>query len=358
LPIAVRDKFGNGIPNVAVTFSVTGGGGSVSPASVTSLDNGRLPGVVWKLGKSVVPQTLTASGANITSSVSATVLSSFPLEVRFYGPTPSEEAMGSFNDAAARIRGMIVAAQSPINLSSANPSGCGGPDIALSGSTTGIVIYATVDSIDGPSKVLAQSGPCYVRNSNSIPVVGLMKFDRDDIAGLVATGRLASVVLHEMLHTVGFGTVWGVKSILTGAGGDDPRFNGSLGVTACSESGGAAFCTSGVPVENCLGIDGCGAGNRDSHWRESVFDAELMTGFVEAVGKAMPLSNMTIQSLADLGYSTNSLAADPYTVPLPSIAMSPQLSIGAFGATAPVWEKTMTPLFKIGVDRTITRIRP
>jgi hypothetical protein len=205
---------------------------------------------------------------------------------------------------------------------------------------------------------LAQSGPCYTRLSNDIPVIGVMKFDRDDIAGLVASGRLAAVVLHEMLHTVGFGTVWEVKSVLVGAKGDDPRFTAPGAVASCNESGGVTFCSTGVPVENCLGLDGCGAGNRDSHWRESIFDAELMTGFVEATGKAMPLSNMTIQSLADLGYATNSLAADPYSVPLPSIALSPQLNVGVFGAPAPGWEKTITPMFRISGDRTITRIRP
>jgi hypothetical protein len=357
LPIAVRDRFGNGIPNIAVTFSVTGGGGTVTPATITSVGEGRIPGVVWTFGKSAVPQTLTVSGVNITSTVNGTVLSSYPIDLRFFGPALSPEALASFNDAAARVRGIIVAAQSLINFGSNNANACGGPDVTSIGSTTGIIIYASVDTIDGPAHVLAQSGPCFVRNSNSIPVLGIMKFDRDDIAALVANGRLASVVLHEMLHTIGFGTVWGVKGVLTGSGTDDPEFAGAGAVSACNEAGGSTWCVAGVPVENCLGLDGCGAGNRDSHWRESIFDAELMTGFIEGTGKAMPLSNISVQSLADLGYSTNNLAADSYVVPPPSIAMSPQLNVGTFGAVAPVWEKTETPMFKISSDRTVTRIR-
>ena len=82
-----------------------------------------------------------------------------------------------------------------------------------------------------------------------------------------------------------------------------------------------------------------------------------MTGFVERTGTLMPLSNMSIQSLADLGYNTNLLAADPYTVPLPSIAMSPQLNVGGIAATPSPWEKAITPLFRISRDKTITRIR-
>jgi hypothetical protein len=42
-----------------------------------------------------------------------------------------------------------------------------------------------------------------------------------------------------------------------------------------------------VPVENSGG-----AGTRDSHWRDSIFVAEMMTGFVNVGGN--PMSRMTI----------------------------------------------------------------
>jgi hypothetical protein len=41
-----------------------------------------------------------------------------------------------------------------------------------------------------------------------------------------------------------------------------------------------------------------------------------MTGFVNH--GPMPLSAITVGSLADLGYMVNPLAADPYTVPAPA----------------------------------------
>ena len=233
LSISVRDKFGNGVGNVPVTLAVTDGGGSVAPTSVTSNSDGHLPGVVWTFGKSVVPQAMSATGANITTAITGTVLSSFPVEVRFFGPALSPEALASFTNAAARIRGLIIGAQTLINFpATTNANACGGPDITSIGSTTGIIIYASVDTIDGPAHVLAQSGPCFVRNSNSIPVLGIMKFDRDDIAGLVSSGRLADVVLHEMMHTIGFGTIWGVKGLLAGQGTDDPEFTGGRPLAA------------------------------------------------------------------------------------------------------------------------------
>jgi hypothetical protein len=61
-----------------------------------------------------------------------------------------------------------------------------------------------------------------------------------------------------------------------------------------------------VPVENTGG-----PGTADSHWRESVFGNELMTGTVNEVN---PLSRVTLGSMADLGYAVNLADADPYTL--------------------------------------------
>jgi hypothetical protein len=51
----------------------------------------------------------------------------------------------------------------------------------------------------------------------------------------------------------------------------------------------------------------------DSHWRDTVFGAELMTGFVNEGGN--PMSRVTIASLQDLGYQVNMDAAQPYQLP-------------------------------------------
>src|SRR5262249_40984226 len=63
-----------------------------------------------------------------------------------------------------------------------------------------------------------------------------------------------------------------------------------------------------VPVENTGG-----AGTRDSHWRESVFVNELMTGFVGNAGN--PLSRLTAASLQDVGYVVDLKKAEKYARP-------------------------------------------
>src|SRR5207237_3265665 len=60
-----------------------------------------------------------------------------------------------------------------------------------------------------------------------------------------------------------------------------------------------------VPLEN-IG----GPGTAGSHWRRSVFGNELMNGF--AGSGLQPLSLLTLQAMADMGYIVNTGAAEPW----------------------------------------------
>ena len=66
----------------------------------------------------------------------------------------------------------------------------------------------------------------------------------------------------------------------------------------------------GVPVENTGG-----AGTADGHWRETIFVNEFMTGWA-GPGTNLPLSSVTVGSLADMGYTVNMAAANSYTAQL------------------------------------------
>ena len=125
---------------------------------------------------------------------------------------------------------------------------------------------------------------------------------------MLGNGTFTAVVLHEMGHTLGIGTLWDIgRNLLTGAGGSNPRYTGARGVAEWSALGG----TSSVPVENTGG-----AGTADSHWRESVFDTELMTGWIDS--PPIPMSAMTVSSLGDLGYAVDRDTADAYSLPSPA----------------------------------------
>jgi hypothetical protein len=364
----VRDQFGNGVSGATVNFAVTNGGGTIAPQIFSTDANGNTGAAFWKLGKVADAQTVVASAGGFVAVANATVATDYSVDLRFFGPTPAPEATAAFTEAAGRIRAAVVGDVPDVNI----PVLTGNVGFALSqcGVTGGVVlnevvddvvIYATVTPIDGPGKILASAGPCIVRRAsgaecvpaasqcNSFSIIGVMRFDADDIAGLTSTNRLNGVVLHEMMHVVGVGTNWNGRSLLSGRATVDPRFVGQLGVQGCNDGGGAVTCATGIPVENSGG-----AGTADAHWRESVFDSELMTGFSEAPGVPVPMSIMTIQSLADEGYVVNVLAADPYTISVSAGLRGIRGSISESDA-APM-DIVVQPLFEVTLAGSIRRL--
>lgn len=332
ITVKVADQFGNGVAGRPVTITVIAGGGAVSPAAGTTDASGQLGGIIWTLGKSALPQTLSVASGSIAGTVAAVVKTSYNLEVRYFGGDPTAEVKSAFNNSAARIKGAIIGTLGPVPFdnvplgdSSQPRTNCGVTGVTLNETVQDVIIYAQIKPIDGPGKILGSAGPCLIRSTSKLTIIGVMQFDSEDLEALAASGRLEQVILHEMSHVVGFGTLWTQKTpfVLVGEGGPDPRFTGAGATAACTQAGGTTLCTGGVAVENCTGIPDCGAGTRDSHWREGIsttpgFKTELMTGFINRVD-LNPYSNITIQSFADIGYEVNGLAADPYTVPSPTL---------------------------------------
>lgn len=313
----LSDRFGNGVPGVGVSFVVAAGGGTLRAASAETDVSGQATAPDWSLGLSAIPQRLRATAAGFSAEASASVQTSFNIEIRFFGATMSQERQDLFFSAANRIRGVVTGDLSAVSSTGIDPSACGvdGDVQPLTGTIDDLIIYATVKPIDGVGRVLASAGPCYIRNGPGLPVLGVMQFDDADVTSLQNRGTLRDVILHEMLHVlgVGIGLYW--DPFLTGDGTSNPLYSGAAGLQGCRDSGGTTACTAAVPVENIGGI-----GTADSHWRESVFDSELMTGFAEA--GAMPLSRITIGSLQDIGYTVNFLATDDYTVPFAGLRTS------------------------------------
>jgi hypothetical protein len=116
-----------------------------------------------------------------------------------------------------------------------------------------------------------------------------------------------------MGHVLGFGTLWTSAGLLADPedpdtpGLEDPHFTGAQALVAFNAAGGNAYVGAKVPVMN-MG----GAGTINSHWRDDVFDPELMTGFL-SVG-FNPLSAVSVRSLEDLGYTVDVANADAFTL--------------------------------------------
>lgn len=363
--VQVRDKFGNGVPGIAVSFGVVDGGGVISGNSAATDATGKAVAPQWTLGKSAVPQTLSASvNGGIVTTFYAFIQSDYDVDVRFFGPPVPAATAGLFTAAAARIKAAVIgdvydaAPDAPLDLA----EGCGvqGLPTAFQEVIDDVIVYASFGPIDGPGKILGFSFPCGIRGElagvNNQTAIGVMKFDIDDLNYMVSRGNLSDVIEHEMLHVVGVGTLWRLYGILAGAGTAQSRYTGTLGIGGCIEMGGAAVCPASVPVEN----EG-EAGTRDAHWRDSVFGNELMTGYVNDAASSSstplnPLSVMTIESLGDLGYSVNPKAADQYTIP--GVAGSRVLGQLNVAPQRVEWEKVMRPKFRMTRSGRITPILP
>ena len=315
--VRVRNAGGTPLAGKTVTFTVTVGGGNVQGGSALTDANGLAHVGAWSLtaGANALTATVQDTGVYVGNPVTFTATgaaAAYHIDVRFpVAISPARQAV--FTAAASRWESLIFGdvPDVPVNF----PSGVCGVTQPLVETVDDIIIYATLDSIDGTGKILGRAGPCLVRSGSQLPLVGVMEFDTADVAALEASGRFALVIEHEMGHVLGYGTEWNASALLSGGGGADPHFVGTQALAAFDRTGGLNYSLGAkVPVENTGG-----AGTRDAHWRESVFNNELMTGFINT--GANPLSVVTTASMGDLGYLVNYAGSDVYAVPVaPSVS--------------------------------------
>lgn len=379
---AVRIVDTNNAPVVgrSVTFGVTSGGGSATAATVTSNASGIAQVGSWVLGTAAGTNTLTAASAGLGGSpltfTATGRTAAYPIQIMNYGPPLSAAVQAALDSAQAKWQRIVYRSVGTWpSFQYAAGTYCGEPSApAINQSVAGLLILVKFDSIDGPGKILAEAGPCYVRPGTDFTIGGLMIFDTADAAGLIANGTLTSVVTHEMGHIIGFGTLWNyyngclvdtstAATATTAATVNDTYFGcanaraefDSVGGTSYTGGGSSPPAGLAVPVENCgtppYVYPNCGLGTINSHWREGVMTNELMTGYINA--GANPLSVVTVGSLADEGYGVNYAAADGYVHTFTARA--------AGGGAAPVFmgdDILHRPIYEVDRSGRVVRIRP
>jgi hypothetical protein len=240
-----------------------------------------------------------------TMQVTANAANGYTIQLRYVNEaTPAQKAF--FEQARARWEAIIIG-DVPNTTGTIPARSCGGSfrTPVFQGEVDDILIDVMLQPIDGPGNVLGRAGPCLVRREDLLTLYGIMFFDSADLDFLAQFGIFDEVVVHEMGHILGIGTLWNFgRSLLQGATTQDPRFVGPLAIAGYLEVGGRGIS---IPVE-----EGFGRGTRLSHWDEETFDKELMTGFIGT--KGAPLSVMTIGSLGDLDYQVSAATADKYQV--------------------------------------------
>ena len=92
-------------------------------------------------------------------------------------------------------------------------------------------IGVSVPAIDGAGGILGSAGPNTANYYDNNPVgapthalfysaTGDMQFDSADVAALISNGGFYGVVLHEMMHVLGIGTLWTFNNDVNGTNYD------------------------------------------------------------------------------------------------------------------------------------------
>jgi hypothetical protein len=238
----------------------------------------------WSDGAPVAPAPEDPAAAAVSQYVSGES-GGFNVQVDFAGDW-SGGLQAAFIQSAERISDLI---RSDIS------------DVSWQGeSIDDIHISAQLVDIDGAGSILGRAGPTAIRTADYLPATAVMEFDRADADAYNAHGLWDDIVLHEMMHSIGYGTIWDYRGLVSGAGTERPLFTGAdatLTYNALYHVNRA-----GVPLETTGG-----PGTRDAHWDEGHFTSELMTGYVDQGGTYV--SPLTVASLEDLGYDTTWTAA-------------------------------------------------
>jgi hypothetical protein len=328
--VRVREGTGNPVPGVAVRFTVGTASGTVTGESQTTGADGIARVGSWRLGASGV-NTLSASveGAEIENEpvefLATTADALYNITINYLTEISNAQLL-AFAEAEVRWESLITGDLADVNQTL--PANSCGSNPETPGPFDDLTIFVTIEPIDGPFGVLGQAGPCFVRvapgdPSDGLTVIGRMQFDEDDMELLETEGSLGAVILHEMGHVLGFGTLWNAAGLLQDPADpdtpaeEDPHFTGAQALAAFDAAGGGPYTGNKVPV-----MDVGGPGTINSHWRDEVFDPEVMTGFLS--DGFNPLSAISVRSLEDLGYTVSVAGADPFTLTLPPLRIAGQ----------------------------------
>jgi hypothetical protein len=199
---------------------------------------------------------------------------------------------------------------------------------------TKLRILATIEPIDGPGGILGQAGPdAFITYENgelfpaqkdlratwAMPVLSTMTFDIDDVDLLIADGIFEDVIVHEMAHALGFGSLWEQNRLIRPLGGVGlvQYTNGRHAIQQYRQE-------LGNPVAQFVPLEQRGGpGTALGHWpdvapffnaflrtEDQEFTKELMTGFAGDLDPDTGLvvfpekfvSETTWGAMADLGW--------------------------------------------------------
>ncbi len=198
--------------------------------------------------------------------------SGFNIHIQFAGDQWTPELQKAFINASNYLSSVITG-----DLRDINSYGFNVDDISIT---------AELTPIDGPGRALGQAGPTYTRSDNNLPFTASMQFDIADADSMLQSGGWAETVLHEMTHSLGFGTVWTYMGLTSGT-----NFIGENATAVYEEL---------FDIENMAGVP---TDTYGGHFSEAVLGSDLMSPYL-SYGSEPELSDLALAALEDMGYDT------------------------------------------------------
>ncbi|MEZ5925296.1 MAG: Ig-like domain-containing protein [Hyphomicrobiaceae bacterium] len=218
---------------------------------------------------------------------------------------PYLEAAAAFWELA--IVGEVPLA-TPSQIISLNPGFTPSPVITVDD----IIILIGFDQLpsdpnDPTRSPAAQGEPLATRSGSSIPAYGLLTLDDSGLGNVLGGDgpeALTRLMIHEIGHALGFGTLWDTLGLVQSVNGAESY----VGANALAEFRPLNNDPSAtvVPIETQGG-----SGTALQHWDSTLFAGEIFGTSVSTLA----ISRISLGAMADLGYTIDLGAADPFALP-------------------------------------------
>lgn len=136
--------------------------------------------------------------------------------------------------AVARIEAIVAGSTVVPQVVNLGAGACTSGAPAINETVTGIRVQLSVRAIG--SSALGQGGICVLRAApDRRPAVGIVELNEASITTLSPIG-LENVVVHEILHAMGIGTLWGLQgyTFVPFPLGSDPTYSGPASMSVAS----------------------------------------------------------------------------------------------------------------------------
>jgi adhesin/invasin len=332
--VLVRDQYNNPVAGASVAFAVTGGGGSVAPATAVTTDaSGRARPTGWTLGTAAGANTLQASIASVTPvTFTATGTADIPAATT---KAAGDAQSATVNTAVAAVPTLRVADQfgNPVESVTVTFSiGSGGGSIAgATKKTDGAGLAAvgswTLGKVSGANTLAATAAslPAATFSATGDPdAADSLKLSggdaqTDTVKATLATPYTARVADQFGNGVPGVTVTWGVSG------------GGSITPSSVTNSSGIASATR--VFGTAAGPQGASASVAGLIGSPVSFSATATHGAATAIVKAAG-DNQSATAGAAVGISPTAQVTDQYGNPVPGIAVTFAVTAGG-GNVAP-----------------------